>query len=106
MKYKARSTKRDATGGEAGDSISSFVLHTSHLPLIAFDEFTSVVDRNVARIGSAAVAKAIRGGTIGCRFVAVTCHYDVTEWLAPDWVIDMATATFTRRCSSATADRA
>jgi GNAT superfamily N-acetyltransferase len=29
--------------------------------------------------------------------VAVTCHYDVTEWLQPDWVIDMATATFSRR---------
>ena len=46
---------------------------------------------------SAAIAKGIRSGQIGCRFVAVTCHYDVTEWLAPDWVIDMATATFARR---------
>jgi GNAT superfamily N-acetyltransferase len=31
------------------------------------------------------------------RFVAVTCHYDVTEWLEPDWIIDMATGTFQRR---------
>jgi GNAT superfamily N-acetyltransferase len=52
----------------------------------------------VARIGSAAVAKAIRQGRIACRFVAVTCHYDVTEWLAPDWVIDMASSTFDWRC--------
>jgi len=66
-------------------------------PLVAFDEFTSVVDRNVARISSAAIAKGIRQGQIGCRFVAVTCHYDVTEWLEPDWVIDMATSTFSRR---------
>jgi len=57
-----------------------------------------VVDRNVARIVSAAIAKGIRSGRIGCRFVAVTCHYDVTEWLAPDWVIDMASSTFARRC--------
>jgi GNAT superfamily N-acetyltransferase len=63
-------------------------------PIIAFDEFTSVVDRNVARIGSAAVAKAIRSRQIGCRFVAVTCHYDILEWLEPDWVIDMATREF------------
>ena len=56
-----------------------------------FDEFTSVVDRNVARVASAAIAKGIRSGQIGGRFVAVTCHYDVTEWLQPDWVIDMAT---------------
>ncbi len=62
-------------------------------PIVAFDEFTSVVDRNVARIGSAAIAKAIRGGQIIRRFVAVTCHYDVAEWLEPDWTIDMATRT-------------
>lgn len=70
----------------------------SQLPVVAFDEFTSVVDRNVARIASAAIAKAVRRGTVARRFVAVTCHYDVTEWLQPDWVIDMATAAFTRRC--------
>lgn len=65
--------------------------------VVAFDEFTSVVDRNVARIGSAAVAKAIRRGTIACRFVAVTCHYDVIPWLQPDWVLDLATGEFTWR---------
>ncbi|MBN2022484.1 MAG: hypothetical protein JW809_06780 [Pirellulales bacterium] len=67
------------------------------VPLVAFDEFTSVVDRTVARVGSAAVARAIRSGRIPCQFVAVTCHYDVTEWLAPDWVLDVATGRFTRR---------
>lgn len=65
--------------------------------VVAFDEFTSVVDRDVARVTSAAIAKGIRSGWIGGRFVAVTCHYDVTEWLQPDWVIDMATSTFQRR---------
>ena len=66
-------------------------------PIVAFDEFTSVVDRNVAQVGSAAVAKAIRGGWLRCRFVAVTCHYDVADWLAPDWIVDMATGTCQRR---------
>jgi GNAT superfamily N-acetyltransferase len=66
-------------------------------PVVVFDEFTSVVDRKVAQIGSAAVAKSIRGGAIHCRFVAVTCHYDVAEWLEPDWVVDMADRTCTRR---------
>ncbi len=70
----------------------------AHSDIVAFDEFTSVVDRNVARVVSAAIAKGIRSGRIACRFVAVTCHYDVTEWLAPDWVIDMATSRFERRC--------
>jgi GNAT superfamily N-acetyltransferase len=85
---------KDETAGAI--RASSFGLGAS--PPVVFDEFTSVVDRNVARVVSAAVAKGIRSGQIGCRFVAVTCHYDVTEWLAPDWVIDMATATFSRRC--------
>lgn len=70
-------------------------LHSS--PLTVFDEFTSVVDRTVAKIGSAAVSKAIRSGRIPRRFVAVTCHYDVVPWLEPDWVLDMAARTLSRR---------
>jgi GNAT superfamily N-acetyltransferase len=68
-----------------------------HSPLVVFDEFTSVVDRNVAQIGSAAIAKSIRGGHLSCRFVAGTCHYDVAEWLEPDWVVDMQQGTCLRR---------
>src|SRR5262245_32211205 len=45
-------------------------------PLVAYDEFTSVVDRTVAKVCSSAIAKGIRRGHIACRFVAVTCHYD------------------------------
>lgn len=55
--------------------------------LAVVDEFTSVVDRTVAKVGSAAVAKAVRRG--GGKFVAVTCHYDVIDWLAPDWVLEV-----------------
>lgn len=66
--------------------------------LIVCDEFTSVVDRTVAKIGSAAVAKAIRSGRLARQFVAVTCHYDVVPWLAADWVLDMATGRFARGC--------
>lgn len=63
--------------------------------LCVVDEFTSVVDRTVAQIGSAAVAKAVRRA--GKRFVAVTCHYDVVDWLDPDWIIEMPSGEFTRR---------
>jgi GNAT superfamily N-acetyltransferase len=70
---------------------------TKDKPLVVFDEFTSVVDRNVARACSAAVAKGIRRGNIPCRFIAVTCHYDVAEWLEADWVLDMATGRLERR---------
>ena len=62
---------------------------------IVCDEFTSVVDRQVAQIGSHAVQKYAR--THARQFVAVTCHYDVEDWLNPDWVIDAAAQTFTWR---------
>lgn len=69
--------------------------------LAVIDEFTSVVDRTVARIGSAAVARTIRRGGAGPerrRFVAVSCHYDIIDWLAPDWVYDPAANDFQWRC--------
>lgn len=63
-----------------------------------FDEFTSVVDRTVAKIGSAALKKTMDRGRIDTKFVAVTCHYDIIEWLEPDWVLDMASGQLARGC--------
>jgi len=60
--------------------------------LFVFDEFTSVVDRNVAKIGSFAMQKAIR--KTKKQFIAVTCHKDVEDWLLPDWIFDTDTMTF------------
>lgn len=66
--------------------------------LVVFDEFTSVVDRTVAKVGSVAISKLLRSSRAPSpqslsppRFVAVTCHYDVLEWLAPDWHLDLTT---------------
>lgn len=53
---------------------------------VCFDEFTSVVDRQVARTACIAVNKAIK--RTNKKFIAVTCHYDIIEWLQPDWVYD------------------
>jgi len=60
--------------------------------MFVFDEFTSVVDRNVAKIGSYAIQKAIR--KTDKQFIAVGCHYDVEDWLMPDWVFNTDTMTF------------
>lgn len=60
--------------------------------VFVFDEFTSVVDRTVAKIGSFAIQKAVRKS--GRRFIAVTCHADVRDWLLPDWIFDTDTMTF------------
>ena len=63
--------------------------------LAVVDEFTSVVDRTVAQIGSATVAKAVRRR--GGQFVAVTCHPDVENWLDPDWTYSTADHSFAWR---------
>lgn len=61
--------------------------------LVVIDEFTSVVDRTVAKIGSAAIAKAIQVRP-DAKFVAVSCHYDIIEWLTPDWIFDPSSGEF------------
>ncbi len=62
---------------------------------IVVDEYTSVVDRTVAQIGSAAVARTVRKKKL--QFVAVSCHEDVEAWLQPDWVYRPAEQRFTWR---------
>lgn len=64
--------------------------------LCVIDEFTSVVDRTVAKIGSAAISKTIK--RTKRKFVAVSCHYDIAEWLEPDWIYETNTARFARDC--------
>ncbi len=64
-------------------------------PLIVFDEWTSVVDREVAKIASLAVSKAVRRA--GQKFIAVTCHYDVVDWLEPDWVFNTDSMEFVKK---------
>jgi ABC-type iron transport system FetAB ATPase subunit len=54
--------------------------------LTVVDEFTSVVDRTVAQIGSAAIARTVRKRKQ--QFIASTCHYDVIDWLQPDWAFE------------------
>lgn len=54
--------------------------------LTCFDEFTSVVDRNVAKITSTCIQKTIR--KLNKKFIAVGCHFDIIDWLEPDWIFD------------------
>jgi ABC-type lipoprotein export system ATPase subunit len=62
---------------------------------IVFDEYTSVVDRTVAQIASAALSKVLRRRKL--QFVAVTCHEDVEPWLNPNWVYRPAEQKFAWR---------
>jgi len=52
--------------------------------IILVDEFTSVVDRNVAKSACNSVQKYIRKNNK--KIVLASCHSDIIDWLQPDWV--------------------
>jgi energy-coupling factor transporter ATP-binding protein EcfA2 len=68
---------------------------SSNRPIVCIDEFTSVVDRNVAKAMAHCVQKFAR--KYNKKIVLVSCHYDVFEWLNPDWVIDCNRSTYDDR---------
>ena len=51
--------------------------------VILIDEYTSVVDRDVAKAMSNALQKYIR--KTNKKIILASCHFDIMEWLLPDW---------------------
>ena len=66
---------------------------------VIVDEFTSVIDRQIAKIGAMAFAKGWRRNK-GKKVVLLACHYDIIEWLQPDWVFDTGTGELKKGSSS------
>lgn len=62
---------------------------------VIVDEFTSVVDRQIAKIGAAAFSKSWKRGG-GGQAVLLSCHYDILDWVEPDWVFDTRTGELQR----------
>lgn len=62
---------------------------------VVVDEFTSVVDRQIAKFGALAFQKAWRR-TSG-QAVLLSCHYDIIDWVEPDWVFDTASGKYSGR---------
>lgn len=51
------------------------------------DEFTSVVNRETAYSVSVSIAKYIRKKDLR-GIVFASCHFDIMEWLSPDWIFN------------------
>lgn len=62
------------------------LLMVQHNEVINIDEWTSVVDRTVAKAMSYCLQKFARKQNK--QIILCSCHYDVLEWLVPDWLID------------------
>lgn len=60
--------------------------------LAVLDEFSSVVDRQIAQVGAGAFSKAWRRTT--GQVVLLSCHYDILDWVKPDWVYDTGNHSF------------
>lgn len=61
--------------------------HASEGDIVRMDEYTSVVDRNVAKSMSYALQRYVRAE--GKKVILASCHYDIIEWLQPDWIYDL-----------------
>lgn len=61
---------------------------------VVIDEFTSVVDRQIAKIGALAFQKSWK--RTGGKAVLLSCHYDIIDWVEPDWVFDTGSGQFQR----------
>jgi ABC-type lipoprotein export system ATPase subunit/GNAT superfamily N-acetyltransferase len=52
--------------------------------IVLIDEFTSVVDRDVAKAMSVSLSKYIRRHNK--QIILASCHFDIMDWLLPDWI--------------------
>lgn len=86
-----------SNGEQFRASLASLLINTSGVEdamlkpdaRVYIDEFTSVLDRQVAQVGAAAFAKSWRRQSER-RIILITPHYDILDWVEPDWWIDTA----------------
>ena len=74
------------SNGQRARAECALQLARDDAPLTIIDEWTSVVDRTVAKVMSHCVQKHARRSKR--QIILLSCHYDVVDWLNPDWVID------------------
>lgn len=72
------------------------VAKASNDDIILIDEFTSVVDRTVAKSMSFALQKYIR--RTDKRIILASCHFDILEWLMPDWMCNLHKGGVLEKC--------
>jgi energy-coupling factor transporter ATP-binding protein EcfA2 len=85
------------SNGQKARAEIALLLTKENNEMFAVDEWTSVVDRTVAKAMSNCVQKMARNNNK--KIVLLSCHYDVIEWLNPCWIIDCNKQTYTDRRS-------
>jgi len=72
------------SNGEKYRAYLAYVVSKTENQVILVDEYTSVVDRDVAKAMSNALQKYIRRNNK--QIVLASCHFDIMDWLQPDWI--------------------
>lgn len=83
------------SNGQRSRAQAALILGNLGESINVIDEWTSVVDRTVAKVMSHCVQKRMR--QFDKKLILLSCHYDVIEWLNPDWIIDCNTQKFIDR---------
>ena len=73
-----------SNGEQYRASLAYMVGKASENEIILIDEYTSVVDRDVAKAMSNALQKYIR--RTNKKIVLASCHFDIMDWLQPNWI--------------------
>jgi ABC-type ATPase with predicted acetyltransferase domain len=74
------------SNGQRARAEAALLMSDKTRSIICIDEWTSVVDRTVAKAMSHCVQKFAR--KFDKRIILLSCHADIIEWVKPDWLID------------------
>jgi len=81
--------------GQKARAIAALQMMNEKKKIFVMDEFTSTVDRTVAKVMAHCIQKFAR--KMQKQIVLCSCHYDILEWLNPCWIIDCAAQSYTDR---------
>lgn len=73
-----------SNGEQYRASLAYIVGRANDEEIILIDEYTSVVDRDVAKAMSNALQKYVR--RTKKKLILASCHFDIMDWLQPDWI--------------------
>ena len=85
-----------SNGEQYRASLAYLVASSTNEDIILVDEYTSVVDRDVAKAMSFALQKYIRRQNK--RIILASCHYDILDWIMPDWTCSPQNGGALERC--------
>lgn len=81
------------SNGQQARAQAALAMHEDK-DIVIIDEWTSVVDRTVAKAMSVSCSKSARRNNK--KIILLACHYDIIDWLEPDWIIDCNEQKFKR----------